>query len=79
MTDTATPAPPRIPTYTISAVKSLGNGLWQLTVILPNRSTVHAVLTFDNATLQTVILSAEVVGFLATTKNGAEPLLRQFK
>lgn len=79
MADTAVPAPPHTPVYVVDAVKSLGNDLWQVTVLLPDGTKVYANMAFNNVTLQSVILGVYAVGTLATTNNGASPVLRPFQ
>ncbi len=74
----AAPEPPDLGTYTVTSIAPIGNGLWQLSIVLPNGSTCRVTLSFNNLTLQNVILCAEAAGTLAMTHNGATPVARPF-
>lgn len=78
MADTAAPGTPDPRPFTVESIKSIGNGLWQLAVIAPNGDKVYAVLSFNNLTLQNVLLTAEAIGVLHATKNGATPVIQPF-
>jgi hypothetical protein len=73
------PSLPQPRPYVVDAIAPIGNGLWQLSVITPDADLVRVTLKFSNLTLQNVILTAEAVGVLYATKNGATPVIHPFR
>lgn len=78
MAPTAAPAPP-VPKYTITKIEPIGHGLWQISVVMPGGDLARIILSFNNLTLQNVILSTEAIGTLLATHDGASPVIRPFQ